>query len=331
MASKRNIRMWIWIGAAWLAYINANAASFKLERSQDKIDVTVDGTPFTTYYFSKDVAKPYLMPLRTPSGIIVTRGFPVGNDVSAGNPKASSFEPHQRALYFAHGNIDGFDFWQEPVFDKYYTDHGHQAYGHMVLEKIEESSSESDGAHISARFLLSDENRRTIAEEMQTYVFGSTAVGRTIDCEFVIHATAGPLTLGDTKEGTFGIRLAQELSGAGAHMANSQGAVGEKAIWGKPADWVNYSGTIAGKPVGIVVFDHPKSFRHPTTWHARAYGLFAANPFGWRDFTKDQQKDGSWTIPEGESLTFRYRVLIYDGGFSPSAIAAAYKEYAAGN
>ena len=332
MASKWNMRIWVWIGAAaWLSAAYAGAASIKLERTHDKIDITIDGAPFTTYYFPTDVAKPYLMPLRTPSGIIVTRGFPVLNDVSAGNPKASSFEPHQRPLYFGHGNIDGLDFWQEPIFDKYYTDHGHQAYGHMVLQKIEESSVEDDGAHVRARFLLNDENNRTIGEETQAYIFGSTAAGRIIDCEFVLHATAGPLTLGDTKEGTFGIRLAPELSDAGAHMTNSEGAQGEKAIWGKPADWVNYSGTIAGKPVGIAVFDHPKSFRHPTTWHARAYGLFAANPFGWREFTKDPQKDGSWTIPEGESLTFRYRVFIYDGDFSASKVAAAYKEYAAAN
>jgi hypothetical protein len=319
----------IWLGLAAAVCVSAAtaaAASVKLERSQDKIDVTVDGVPFTTYYFSKDVAKPYLMPLRTASGLIVTRGFPVANDVSAGNPKASSFEPHQRPLYFAHGNIDGLDFWAEPVFEKYYNDHGHQAYGHMVLEKVD---GEADTIH--ARFRLEDPNNRPIAEETQTYTFGGGAGERTIECEFVIDATTGPVVMGDTKEGTFGIRLAPELSGAHAHMVNSSGAEGEHAIWGKPADWVNYSGTLSGKPVGIAVFDHPKSFRHPTTWHARAYGLFAANPFGWREFTKDPNKDGSWTVPEGKTLTFRYEVLIYDGDFSASRIADAYRQYAAKN
>lgn len=319
------------VAAAWLSTTSAMAAPVKLERSQDKIDVSVDGAPFTTYYFSKDVAKPYLMPLRTPSGLIVTRGFPSANDVSAGNPKNSSFEPHQRPLYFAHGNIDGLDFWEEPVFDKYYTDHGHQAYGRMVLEKVEQVQEEGDAATIRARFRLEDQNSRPIAEETQTYIFRSAAGTRTIDCEFVIEANTGPVILGDTKEGTFGIRLAPELSGSHAHMINSSGAEGESAIWGKPADWVNYSGTISGKPVGIAVFDHPKSFRHPTTWHARAYGLFAANPFGLREFTKDPKQDGSWTVPEGQSLTFRYEVLIYDGDFSASRIADAYRQYAAKN
>ena len=144
-----------------------------------------------------------------------------------------------------------------------------------------------------------------------------------------LKAEDGPITMGDTKEGTFGIRLGADLSEPLGHMINSQGAAGEKNIWGKPADWVNYFGTVSGQKVGIVVFDHPKSFRHPTTWHARGYGLLAANPFGAREFTRDPAKDGSWTIPEGKSLEFRYRVLIYDGELTPDQIAAAYKQYAA--
>ena len=307
------------------------AGPVELQRGKDRIDVIVDGKPFTTYYFGAAVSKPYLMPLRTGGGIVVTRGFPVGNDVSAGNPKASSFEPHQRPLYFAHGDIDGLDFWEEPAFDKYYNDHGHQAYGHMVLDKVEEEKASGDSGLIRASFHMEDPSGRQIAEETQTYRFEGPGGTRIVDCEFVVRATNGPVDFGDTKEGTFGIRLAPELSAPHDHMANSNGAEGEKAIWGKPANWVNYSGTIGGKPVGIAVFDHPSSFHHPTTWHARAYGLFAANPFALREFSKDPNKDGSWTVPEGQSLQFRYRVLIYDGAFDAARIAKAYEEYAAAN
>ncbi len=116
------------------------AASVTLERSANQMNVSVDGKPFTTFYFGPVTAKPYLMPLRTASGLVVTRGFPVVNDVSAGDPKGVSFEPHQRPLYFGHGDFDGLDFWQEPVFDKYYTDHGHQAYGHMALKSVEQAA-----------------------------------------------------------------------------------------------------------------------------------------------------------------------------------------------
>lgn len=300
----------------------------KLERSQNKIAVIVDGEPFTTYYFGSDTAKPYLMPLRTASGVIITRGFPIINDVSAGNRNDPSFEPHQRPLFFGHGDLDGLDFWQEEAFDQYYTDHGHQAYGHMALKNVEKADDRSDSASIRARFTLNSPNNRVIAEETQSFTFRGDGQTRIIDCEFVLYATNGPLDIGDTKEGSFAIRLSPELSAPNAHMLNSSGASGEKAIWGKPADWVDYSGTISGNAVGVAIFDSPKSFRHPTTWHARAYGLFAANPFGLREFTRDPNKDGSWTVPEDKSIAFRYRVLIHEGEFGASRLAAAYRQYA---
>ncbi len=304
-------------------------ASVSLERKDQQIDISVDGKPFTVYYFNADVAKPYLMPLTTASGLVVTRQFPVLNDVSAGDPKASSFEPHQRPLFFGHGDMDGLDFWQEPVFDKYYSDHGHQAYGHMVLKSIDQATSDGNAATIRARFSLNDPSNRTIAEETQTYIFRGEGAMRTIDCEFVLYATNGPLDIGDTKEGTFGLRLAPELSAPLGQMMNSAGAHGEKAIWGKPADWVDYTGTISGKRVDVAIFDSPASFRHPTTWHARAYGLFAANPFGLREFTGKPERDGSWAVPEGQSVKFRYRVLIHEGAFGPGELSAAYSKYSA--
>jgi hypothetical protein len=300
------------------------AANVELKRGPDQVEVYIGGQLFTTYYFSADVAKPYLMPLRTPAGVVLSRDFPVANDVGKADPKESSFEPHQRPLYFGHGNIDGLDFWGEQAFDKYYNDHAKQAFGHMAVENVE---LEAPAGRVRARFRLEDPNRRVIGEESQTYTFGGDGQTRVIDCEYILHATAGPLVLGDTKEGTFGIRLRKELSAPNDHMINSNGAHGEPAIWGKPADWVAYSGAIAGKTVGIAVFDAPASFRHPTTWHARAYGLFSANPFGRRAFTRDKNQDGSWTIPEGESITFRYRVVLYDGELPPARLAEMYREY----
>ncbi len=310
----------------WIFSGSLTSATVELKPAQNQIDVSIDGNAFTTYYFSPEIAKPYLMPLRTTSGDIITRGFPVGNDVS-GQPQGRAFEPHQRPLYFGHGDIDGLDFWQEPIFDKYYRDHSHQAYGHMSLKGAAEVRQQQRS--IVARFTLNDPNNRVIGEETQSFTFHGDTHTRVVDCMFVLYATAGPLDIGDTKEGTFGIRLAPELSAPLDHMINSNGAEGEKAIWGKPADWVDYSGTMAGKSVGIAVFDHPKSFRHPTTWHARAYGLLAANPFGLREFTRDENKDGAWTIPEGKSVTFRYRVLIHDGPFPAARISDAYQQYTA--
>lgn len=300
----------------------------EVQQKEKQIEVTIGGKPFTTYYFDPVVAKPYLMPLRSAQGTIVTRGFPVGNDASAGNPRASSFEPHQRPLYFGHGNVDGLDFWGEEVFAKYFNDHGKQDYGHMVMEKVDEARGGESGV-IKAEFSLQGPGGRVIGDETQAFTFRGDDHTRIIDCEFTVRATHGPLTFGDSKEGTFGIRVAKALDSPPAHMVNSQGAEGEKAIWGKRAEWVNYDGKVDGEDVGIAVFDHPKSFRHPTTWHARGYGLFAANPFGLRDFTRDPNQDGSWTIPERKSLTFRYRVVIHHGDYKTANIAEAYQKYAA--
>jgi len=304
------------------------AAPVALKRGDHKVDVVIDGQPFTTYEFDSVVAKPYLMPLRTASGIVISRSFPVVNTVTPADQKTASFEPHQRPLYFGHGNIDGLNFWAEQAFDSYYG-HARQAYGRMSLTKLESVASGAQVGSLRARFNLLAPSGRVIGEETQSFKFQGDDRTRIIDCEFVVFANQGPITFGDTKEGTFAVRLGPELSAPHDHMINSHGAHGEPAIWGKPADWVDYSGVVSGKEVGIAVFDSPKSFRHPTTWHARAYGLLAANPFGLREFAKDPTKDGSWTVPEGKSLTFSYRVLIYEGKLSPSQLAEMYRKYSA--
>jgi len=309
----------------------SDAVSFELKRTPNRIDIIAGGRPFTTYYFSAGTSKPYLMPLQTPSGVVVTRDFPVGNDVAGADTKDPSFEPHQRPLYFAHGNVDGLDYWSEEVFDHLMTDHGHQAYGHMVLKEVEQADATRNRATVRARFRLLDPCGRQVAEETQSFTFHGDDRTRTIDCEFIVFATNGPVVFGDIKEGTFGIRLNRELSAPNDHILNSLGNRGEPAIWGKRADWVSYSGTVGGKPVGVAIFDSPLSFRHPTYWMARAYGLFAANPFGLRKFTGDNNQDGSWTVPEGRSLRFRYHVVIYDRELTPSELAEMYKRYAAEN
>ena len=113
-------------------------------------------------------------------------------------------------------------------------------------------------------------------------------------------------------------------------MVNSNEAVGEKGIWGRQADWVDYYGRVEGEDVGVAIFDHPQNLRHPSYWHARAYGLLAANPFGIKKFTHGRDQDGSYTIPADGSLTFRYRVLIHHGDYRQGRVAKAYKQYASG-
>lgn len=299
------------------------------KRQTNSIQVFIGGRPFTTYYFDPAIAKAYLQPLRDAQGTVVTRGFPVGDDIPAGDEHDPSLEPHQRPLYFAHGNIDGYDFWGEQVFEKYYgSEAGRSRYGRMAIRKIDEVRGGPESGTVRATFDLLGPEQKALAEETQQYTFHGDTSSRVIDCEFVIHANHDAVKMGDTKEGTFAIRVAPELTAPRGRMVNSEGGEGEPQIWGKRADWVDYDGVIDGHTLGIAIFDSPKSFRHPTYWHARDYGLFAANPFGIKEFTRNPAQDGSYTIRSGQSLTFRYRVLIHEGTYKDARVAENYHEYA---
>lgn len=298
------------------------------QRQRYRIEVRIAGQPFTTYYFDPAVAKPYLMPLRSARGTVVTRQFPIGNTVPPDHEHDPNLEPHQRPLYFAHGNIDGVDFWGEDAFNRYYPGGERYKHGRTVFRRIITVRAGSDHGTIAAEFELVGPDGRHLATELQSYTFRADDKQRIIDCHFVIRADKGPVKMGDTKEGTFAIRVAKELQSPPGTMVSSTGGKGEKEIWGKQADWVDYFGTINGEQLGIAIFDSPKSFHHPTYWHARAYGLFAANPFGLSFFQPGEHANGTYDIPAGSSIDFYYRVVIHPGDYQQAKIAEQYQRYA---
>jgi Family of unknown function (DUF6807) len=295
----------------------------ELTRDGSHVDVRIGGRPFTTYYFDPAVAKPYLHPLRTADGTVLTRGFPMTSAI-AGEDRD---EPHQRAMYFAHGDINGFDFWGEAAFPRW-SDHPPSTFGRAVFRSLEEITSGVERGVVRATFDLVSPTG-AIAEETQAYVFSGDERARIIDCTFAIRAGDRPVTMGDTKEGTFAIRVVKALDSPPGRMVNSSGARGEKAIWGKRAQWVDVSGRVDGEDVGIAVLDHPDNLRAPTYWHARAYGLLAANPFGVRQFTRNRRQSGRHVIGAGETLVLRYRVLIHHGDAETGGVAEAYRRFAA--
>ena len=303
-------------------------------RHGDQIDVSIGGKPFTSYYFSPKTPKPYLYPLRSPEGIIVTRGYPMVTSI----PGESKDHPHHRAMFFAHGDINGVDFWGEAQFTektpvhvagRSYASSEELPKGRTVFTKLDEAKGGPDSGTLRGIFSLLGPDGRVMGSETQEYTFRGDERTRTIDCSFTITADHGtPLKMGDTKEGTFAIRVVRSLQEPAVKMLNSAGAVGEKNIWGKRADWVDYSGVVGGERVGIAIFDNPANIKHPTYWHARGYGLFAVNPFGEHDFYNDPKRDGSVTIAAGDSLTLKYRVLIHDGDAAEARVAEAYQQYA---
>jgi hypothetical protein len=297
-------------------------------RQGDTIQVAIGNKSFTTYHFDPKTAKAYLQPLRDANGVIVTRGFPIGDTIPVAHQHDPSIEPHQRAMYFGHGNINGYDFWGEEVFAKYYGPGDTSRYGRMVFRKIDEMRGGQSSGTIRATFDLEGADHKPFAQETQQFTFRGYEKSRSIDCQIVIHANHGPVKFGDTKEGTFAIRLAPELDAPTGTMVDSEGRQSEAQIWGKRANWVNVDGVIDGQTLGVAIFDSPKSFRHPTYWHARGYGLLAANPFGLSFFLRDPKQNGGYTVPAGKSINFQYRVLIHDGNYKQAHVAEQYIRYA---
>jgi len=306
----------------------------KFQKQADSVEVLVGGKAFTTYYFGANSPKPYMAPLRSAQGTVVTRGFPMRTDISGERHD----HPHHRGLFFAHGDINGIDFWGEgqptkasqTVNGVYYPTAGELPRGRTVFQKLDEVKAHGKKGAVKAEFELVGPDGKAIGAETQEYTFSGDASLRTIDCVFTLTADQGvPIKMGDTKEGTFAIRVVNGLTEPKLKMVNSEGKVGVDEIWGKRANWVDYSGEVDGESLGIAIFDNSANLKHPTYWHARDYGLFAVNPFGEHEFYHDPKRDGSVTIAKGESLTFRYRVLIHHGDATEAQIAAAYNTYAA--
>jgi hypothetical protein len=302
-------------------------AQVTVARAGSEINVSIGGKPYTTLFMGPDAPKPYLHPLRAASGRIVTRLYPM--EVAPGE---SRDHPHHRGLWFAHGDVNGYDFWTNEESEK-----GPNK-GRIVLDRVLRLTSGDESGSIAALFRWLDTQGRPLLTESRHMTFYAEPGGRTIDVDIDLTAI-GKVTFGDSKEGTFAIRVAPWLEEPGAGqpeepkrtglIVNAEGARGERNVWGKRSDWVDYSGEVEGEKLGIAILDHPSNPRHPTYWHARGYGMFAVNIFGLKEFEHDPTKDGSLTLADGEHLRFRYRVIIHSGDSQSAHIAARYAEYAA--
>ena len=282
------------------------------KQSADKIEIFVAGSPFTTYHFT-GYNKPIFFPLRAASGTVVTRGYPM----TPGIPGEAQDHPHHKGLWLTHGSVNGVDFWSE-------APNGGKII-HRSFELV--SNGEKTGVLKSHNDWISPDGKKVLEEVREVRIHNLPRV-RVMDFNIRLIATEETVTFGDTKEGSFAIRLAQPFAeNQGGHIENARGAVGEKNCWGKEAEWVDFTTRIKDEVLGVAIFDHPSSFRHPTYWHVRGYTLFAANPFGLHDFYNDPKRDGSYTFSKGQSIVFRYRVYIHPGTTHEANIRGEYKTY----
>lgn len=294
------------------------AVTAELADSGDRVTVKIDGELFAEY-LTRSGTKPIVWPIMGPTGKPLTRSWPMGEL----EPNERSDHPHQRSFWFTHGDVNGCDFWAEEAKD------GHPL-GTIQHRKFVKICSGDKAVIVTENDWLGPDGKR-ICQDQWTLAFGKIDANRFIDLDITLKATDGPVRLGDTKEGCWGIRMIAALQPEGklgGKLVNSDGLKNNNA-WGKRADWVDYTGVVGGQAVGLAMMNHPTSFGYPTPWHARGYGLCAANPFGLKDFDEKAAQDGTFTIPEGDSITFRYRLFLHLGDTQQGKVAEVFSDYAA--
>lgn len=292
------------------------AGAIHMTAKDGMVAVRVGDQPFTT--LRQGTFKPYLYPVIGPTGASFTRAYPM-EEVEGEDHD----HPHQRSFWFTHGNVNGYDFWASDPKNK-----ANPKFGTIKQTDLADVSGGLAVGQIRTQDAWLAPDGQKLCEDERILRFSATPDVRFIDVDVTLKATNGAVTFGDTKEGMFGLRVASSLDvnrKQGGQIVNAEGITDTDA-WGKVSPWVDYTGPLAGKTVGVAILNHPESFRYPTAWHVRDYGLFAANPFGNRDF--GLKGPGEYTIPAGESIRFRYRVILHNGRTDDARIAAAFQAFA---
>ncbi|MBW7998330.1 MAG: hypothetical protein FVQ81_17515 [Candidatus Glassbacteria bacterium] len=295
------------------------------DQANRQVDVTVDGQPFTSYCYWERLYKPVIHPIRAADSRIYSRSFPV-----AMVPGERVDHPHHLSHWFNYGDVNGIDYWGTS--DSVNLESGR--YGRIVHRSVDAISGGHGTGSIEVTMDWQTlEGAKQLTEHDKIF-FRAEGNLRIVDRVITLTAADERIVFGDTKEGAFGIRLTRSLEEPSdeplrfvdehgditevARLANegvdgtylsSEGKVDEREVWGTAAKWCILTGTVEGKAATVGIFGHPENPTYPTYWHARGYGLFAANPFGWKTFTKGE-KELNFTLEPGRSATFRFRIVI---------------------
>jgi hypothetical protein len=308
---------------ALLALVCPLMAQVKVTSASDRIMVEIDGKPFGDLIFGGDTYKPYFHPLRSATGKIVSRRYPM--EMVEGEPRDHN---HHRGLFFGHLEVNGIDFWSNDPLNKQSP-----RTGKTVIRKVNDVKSGKKSGSLTATFDWNHPDGHTMLTETRTMTFYSDPKLRIIDFDTTLMPKE-KLHFADDKDGLFALRVAPQLEepnpkappnrtkGTGV-ITNAEGLKTEKEVWGKRSNWADYFGTIDGEQVGFAIFDHPQNPGHPTRWHARGYGLFSANPMGSRTFDKNNP-EGGMHVEANQPVRFRYRVVIHPAGVD---LADMYKKY----
>ena len=308
-----------------------------------RVDVTIDGKPFTSYIYPTTLKKPVLYPLLSAQGTVITRGFPL-------QPRAGERvdHPHHAGLWFNHGDVNGFDFWNNS--DDIEPERRPKM-GSIVHRRVLETRNGSDRGELKTESDWVSADGVTLLREVTHFIFSGSKDTRTIERITQLTARDRRVVFRDNKEGTIGMRVARGLEqpsttpdvftdssgkattvkvldnkGVTGLYTSSEGLKGD-AVWGTRGRWVVLNGTVDNEQVAVLMLDHPSNPNFPTYWHARGYGLFAANPLGRKVFD-DKQAELTLTLEPGQSTTFRHRVVILSGTPSKETLEREYSAFA---
>jgi hypothetical protein len=306
-----------------------------VKQTEDHVDFLV-GDELATRYHTAGFAKPIFWPINAPGQVPLTRAWPM--DTS--NPKESADHPHQKSAWFCHGDVipeghelknkikgvDGVDFWSEAA-----------GAGKIICVKVEEPKTGKDMARVVTQNEWRTADGVKILDETRIISFhqltGEGKKARLIVLDIDLLAGTYPITFGDTKEGSMGIRINDQLATGKnlpnkGKLENAEGKVSEKEVWGKISAWCDYSGPIDGKLVGLTIFSDPKN-NPPACWHSRGYGLMAANPFGRikAAFPDMKGKTELFRLAKGEHLRLRYGILAHEGDVASGRVAEMYQRF----
>lgn len=319
-------------GISTNAMAQQEMVTVKRNDQQKKVEVIVGSKPFTTFLYPDTLEKPVLYPLIAADGAVVTRGFPL-------NPKPGdpTDHPHHIGLWFNFENLNGLDFWNNsyaiPAERK-------SQYGWIRTEKITEANSGKTGV-LAYQANWTNQSKDVILTENTRFKFSGDKNQRVIDRITTLTAVK-EATFTDAKDGMLGLRLAHELqipttkdekftdskgivtlvkggtdkTPTGNYLT-SEGKTGD-AAWSTRGTWCKVFGKMGNDSVSVAIIDHPNNPNYPTFWHARGYGLFAANPLGEKIFTNGKSAKNLKLQP-GQSVTFKYRVVINNGAQTPNA------------
>jgi len=336
----------MWVGAQHAAPLHAQGAKPRVEvvphEDLRRVDVLVDGKPFTSYIYPTTLKKPTLYPVRSASGVVVTRGWPLEP-----RPGERVDHPHQVGLWFDHGDVNGLDFWNNSDAIPPARAARMGTILHRAVRRAEGGPGEGV-LEVTAEWV--DYQAKPLLREDTRFVFRAADGLRAIDRITTLTALEQPVTFTDNKEGLIGIRVARALEqpsttpevftdatghtttvprldndGVTGRYRSSEGLVGD-SVWGTRGRWTMLSGTVAGEPMTLAILDHPKNVGFPTYWHARGYGLFAANPLGRKAFTNGKA-ELNFRLGPREATTFRHRVLILSGSATPEQIETYYRDF----